>query len=196
MSTFQRILFGFVAVAVIFVTVQPLAVAQTTSTARTSPSPVAPVSNPCPRFKAGSIVHQPPALFSSNGVLSVRFSYQQTTDSAGRLLHCFMTPNGLEDPTLHVKPGDTLNITVTNNTPASPLGEMFNPPNCGDDTVEFTPPSASADSVGSSVNIHYHGTNVTPQCHGDNVTKTIINSGSTFQYSFTFPTDEPSGLYW
>jgi FtsP/CotA-like multicopper oxidase with cupredoxin domain len=28
------------------------------------------------------------------------------------------------------------------------------------------------------------------------VTRTLINSGSTFQYSFTFPTDEPSGLYW
>jgi FtsP/CotA-like multicopper oxidase with cupredoxin domain len=162
----------------------------------TTGPPVAPVPNPCQRFKAGSVVANPPALFSSNGSLNVRFSYQQTTDSVGRLLHCFMTPNGLQDPTLHVKPGDTLNITVTNNTPASPLGEMFNPPNCGDDTVEFTPPAASADSVGSSVNIHYHGTNVTPQCHGDNVTKTIINSGSTFQYSFTFPTDEPSGLYW
>jgi FtsP/CotA-like multicopper oxidase with cupredoxin domain len=152
---------------------------------------VAPVANPCQRFKAGSVVANPPALFSSNKVLSVRFSYQQTTDFAGRPLYCFMTPSGLEDPTLHVKPGDTLNITVTNNTPASPLGEMFSPPNCGDTTVEQTD-----DAVGSAVNIHYHGTNVTPQCHGDNVTKTIINSGSTFQYSFTFPTDEPSGLYW
>ena len=169
--------------------------AQALSNAQTA-TPVAPVANPCQRFKAGGVVQNPPALFSSNGVLSVRFSYQQTTDSAGRLLHCFMTPNGLQDPTLHVKPGDRLNITVTNNTPASPLGQMFNPPNCGDDTVEFTPPAASANSVGSSMNIHYHGTNVTPQCHGDNVTKTIINSGSTFQYGFTFPTDEPSGLYW
>jgi FtsP/CotA-like multicopper oxidase with cupredoxin domain len=169
--------------------------AQTVSSAPTA-TRVAPVANPCQRFKAGGVVQNPPALFSSNGVLSVRFSYQQTTDSVGRLLHCFMTPNGLEDPTLHVKPGDTLNITVTNNTPASPLGQMFNPPNCGDDTVEFTPPAAGANSVGSSMNIHYHGTNVTPQCHGDNVTKTVINSGSTFQYGFTFPTDEPSGLYW
>src|ERR1700704_78705 len=157
--------------------------AQTVSSAPTA-TRVAPAANPCQRFKAGGVVQNPPALFSSNGVLSVRFSYQQTTDSAGRLLHCFMTPNGLEDPTLHVKPGDRLNITVTNNTPASPLGQMFNPPNCGDDTVEFTPPAAGANSVGSSMNIHYHGTNVTPQCHGDNVTKTIINSGSSFQYSF------------
>jgi hypothetical protein len=99
------------------------------------PGPVAPVPNPCVRSRAGSVVEQPPALSSSNGVLNVRFSYQQTTDSVGRLLHCFMTEEGLESPTLPVKPGDTLNITVTNNTPASPLGEFYNPLNAA------TPPS-------------------------------------------------------
>jgi FtsP/CotA-like multicopper oxidase with cupredoxin domain len=160
-------------------------------------TPVAPVANPCAsRFAAGSVVHQPPALFSSNGVLNVRFSYQQTTDAQGRLLHCFMTPNGIQNPTLHVKPGDTLNITVTNNTPPSPLTERFNAPNCGDTTISFTPPAAGIGSVGSSLNIHYHGTNTTPQCGGDNVVKTLINSGTTFQYSVLFPTDEPPGLYW
>lgn len=158
--------------------------------------PVQPVPNPCQRFAAGSVVQQPPALSSQNGVLNVRFSYQQTTDAQGRLLHCLMTDTGLEEPTLHVNPGDTLNITVTNNTPPSALGEMFHAPNCGDDTVEFTAPANGINSVGSSMNIHYHGTNVSPACGGDNVTKTIINSGSTFQYSFTFPTDEPPGLYW
>jgi FtsP/CotA-like multicopper oxidase with cupredoxin domain len=164
--------------------------------AQASPTPVAPVPNPCTRFQAGSVVQQPPSLFSSNGVLNVRFSYQQTTDSQGRLLHCFMTDTGIEQPTLHVNPGDRLNITVTNNTPSSALGEPFNSPTCGDTTVAFTPPATGITSIGSSTNIHYHGTNVTPQCGGDNVTKTLINSGSTFQYSFTFPLDEPPGLYW
>ncbi len=176
---------------------QASAFAQTSTTTGSSPTPVPPVPNPCtPRFTAGSVVHQPPALFSQNGVLNVRFSYQQTTDSVGRLLHCFMTPNGIQEPTLHVKPGDALNITVTNNTPMQPFGEPYNPPNCGDSRVEFTPQPVGTPSVGSSVNIHYHGTNVTPQCGGDNVTRTLINSGSTFRYSFTFPTDEPPGLYW
>jgi FtsP/CotA-like multicopper oxidase with cupredoxin domain len=96
-----------------------------------------------------------------------------------------MTPNGLENPTLHVKPGDTLNVTVTNNTPNSPVEEVFNAPTCGDTSM-----------TGSSVNIHYHGTNTTPQCHGDNVVKTLVNSGHTFQYSLQFPTNEPPGLYW
>ena len=158
--------------------------------------PVQPVANPCPRPAAGGVVQQPPALFSRNGVLNVRFSYEQTTDAQGRLLHCLMTDTGIEEPTLHVKPGDRLKITVTNNTPPQPLGEMFNAPNCGDITVEFTPPTNGINSVGSAMNIHYHGTNVSPLCGGDNVTKTIINSGSTFQYNFTFPTDAPPGMYW
>jgi FtsP/CotA-like multicopper oxidase with cupredoxin domain len=50
--------------------------------------------------------------------------------------------------------------------------------------------------TGSSVNIHYHGTNVSPACHQDDVTKTLINSGTTFQYSVKFPANEPPGLYW
>ena len=140
--------------------------------------PVPPVPNPCLRLANGFVL-DPPSVYSQNGVLNVRFSYQQTTDAQGRLLHCFMTDTGLQEPTLHVNPGDTLNITVTNNTPAAPFGEIFNPPNCGDGTVEFTPPSSGIASVGSSVNVHYHGTNVSPMCGGDNVTKTIINSGST-----------------
>lgn len=164
--------------------------------AQNTPTPVAPVPNPCPRLRAGNLVQQPPALFSSNGVLSVRFSYQQTTDYRGRLLHCFMTDTGIEEPTLHVNPGDTLNITVTNNTPASPLGETYNPPNCGDTTVQFTGGANGISTVGASMNIHYHGTNVTPQCGGDNVTRTLINPGRTFQYSFSFPLNEPPGLYW
>ena len=161
------------------------------------PSPVKPVPNPCtPRFLAGSVIHNPPALHSANGALNVRFSYQQTADSVGRPLYCLMTDTGLQEPTLHVSPGDTLNITVTNNTPPQPFGETFVSPNCGDATLQYTPPPNGISSTGSSMNIHYHGTNVTPQCGGDNVTKTIINSGTTFQYSFTFPMDEPPGLYW
>jgi FtsP/CotA-like multicopper oxidase with cupredoxin domain len=161
------------------------------------PRPVAPVTNPCtPRFVAGSVIRNPRALYSFNGVLNVRFSYQQTTDSVGRLQYCFMTETGIQEPTLHVNPGDTLNITVTNNTLPQPFGETYLAPNCGDARVQFTPPPADITSTGSSVNLHYHGTNVTPQCGGDNVTRTLINSGTTFQYSFTFPNDEPPGLYW
>jgi FtsP/CotA-like multicopper oxidase with cupredoxin domain len=181
------------------------------TTAGSSPTPVAPVANPCSRFTAGSAIHNPPALYSQSGVLNVQFSYQTTTDLVGRQLYCFMTPSGLENPTLHVNPGDTLNITVTNNTPYNEVGdpdtdETFNPPNCGDTVFELqnaTTNSQGYTMTGGSMNIHYHGTNTTPGCHGDNVTKTLINPSlqpgspaSTFQYNVHFPTNEPPGLYW
>ena len=82
-------------------------------------APVPPVSDSCLRFPAGSVVRNPPALFSHDGYLSVRFSYQTRTDDEGRTLFSFMTPDGLENPTLHVHPGDHLIVTITNNTPAN-----------------------------------------------------------------------------
>jgi FtsP/CotA-like multicopper oxidase with cupredoxin domain len=181
------------------------ALAQTTTTSSaTSPTPVAPVANACQRFAPGSVVQQPPALFSQNGVLNVSFSYQTTTDPFGRQLFCFMTPSGLENPTLYVNPGDTLNITVTNNTPVvlptetGVTTELLTPPNCGD-TTQITlnaDTSALNTMTGGSMNIHYHGTNTSPQCGADNVVRTLINPGSTFSYSVQFPANEPPGLYW
>jgi FtsP/CotA-like multicopper oxidase with cupredoxin domain len=99
-----------------------------------------------------------------------------------------MTPDGLEDPTLHVKPGDHLIITITiaNNTPSTPaIMPPLDLPICDD-----------SQATKSSINIHYHGTNTSPACHQDDVIKTVINSGETFQYNVAFPTNEPSGLYW
>jgi FtsP/CotA-like multicopper oxidase with cupredoxin domain len=159
---------------------------QTSTTTSNLLAPVLPVANPCPRFSAGHLTHNPPALFSSNGFLRVRFSYQHRIDHDGMELLCFMTPDGLEDPTLHVKPGDHLIITITNNTPpTSAIMPPLDLPNCGD-----------SQATKSSVNIHYHGINTSPTCHQDDVIKTVINPGETFQYNVAFPTNEPSGLYW
>src|SRR5436309_8632557 len=53
----------------IFACVMVMAWASTCAFAQT----VASVANPCARFRAGSVIHQPPALFSYNGVLNVQF---------------------------------------------------------------------------------------------------------------------------
>jgi FtsP/CotA-like multicopper oxidase with cupredoxin domain len=146
-------------------------------------------TNPCPRFKAGSTVTDPPSLFSRNGVLSVNLAYNSTVDSAGRTLYCFTTPDGKESPTLHVSPGDLLTVNVTNNLPTpSPAGALqvtTSAKVCGSPVLNA-----------SSMNIHYHGTNVSPNCGSDDVINTIVNSGQTFTYNLHFPLDEPPGLYW
>ena len=146
--------------------------------------------DPCPRPGSGTVVTPPPDLFSSNGVLNASFAYYTTVDSAGRTLFCFVTPDGLQSPTLHVWPGDTLNLSVTNLNPAPPPGSPTEvvanqSDRCGDVTMTIT-----------SVNVHFHGTNTSPACHADQVIHTIINSGETFNYSVKFPITEPPGLYW
>jgi FtsP/CotA-like multicopper oxidase with cupredoxin domain len=147
--------------------------------------PIPPVANACARPAAGSVVSNPPDLFSKNGVLKVDFSYQTRVDADGRNLFCFMTPDGLEDPTLHVNPGDHLIINLMNNTPATNLVLKIDKPNCGANTL-----------TASSVNMHFHGTNTSPRCHADQVIKTMVNSGQAFHYDVQFPKDEPPGLYW
>jgi FtsP/CotA-like multicopper oxidase with cupredoxin domain len=147
-------------------------------------------NDPCSRPTAGSVVAPPPDLYSKYGVLSLSFYYFTTVDSAGRTLFCFVTPGGLESPTLHLQPGDRLDLSVTNlNSPApsgSPTEVVSNASNkCGDVTMTIT-----------SVNVHFHGTNTSPRCHADEVIHTLINSGRTFKYSVKFPTNEPPGLYW
>jgi FtsP/CotA-like multicopper oxidase with cupredoxin domain len=147
---------------------------------------VPPVPNSGARFPVGSVVQNPAALYSRNGSLTVDFSYQTRKDSDGLTLFSFMTPSGLENPTLHVRPGDHLIINLTNNTPATPVEMTVPSPNaCGDIVM-----------TGSSVNLHYHGTNTAPICGQDEVVHTIINSGQTFRYDVVFPFDEAPGLYW
>ena len=147
-------------------------------------TPVSPVASPCLRPSAGTAVQEPPALRSVAGVLSARLSYQHAFDAFNRELFCFMTPDGLQNPTLHVRPGDHLQLVVTNNLPAGSTPMVLNAPNCGATVMNST-----------SVNIHYHGTNLPPTCHQDEVIKTIINAGQTFQYDVLFPSNEPAGLY-
>lgn len=146
--------------------------------------------DPCPRPVAGSVVTPPPDLFSENGVLKVVFDYFTSVDAAGRTLFCFVTPTGKQAPTLHVWPGDRLDLTVVNKVPPPPAAapaEIVSSAarQCGDATMTV-----------SSVNMHFHGTNTSPKCHSDETIHTIINSGESFHYAVQFPRDEPPGLYW
>jgi FtsP/CotA-like multicopper oxidase with cupredoxin domain len=133
---------------------------------------------------------RPPDLYRRSGVLNVSFNYYTTVDAVGRTLFCFETPGGLESPTLHLRPGDTLNLPVTNSVrkppPGSPTELVSNASDaCGAVTMTIT-----------SLNVHFHGTNTSPTCHADEVIHTLIDSGETFNYSVKFPASEPPGLYW
>ena len=147
---------------------------------------------PCTRYAAGSVVQDTPNLFSINGVLRVNLIYNREVDADGRVLFCFTTPSGKESPTLHVQPGDLLIIKLTNEVPESvPATAMrMQMTNSGSDVC------GAANQTPASVNMHFHGTNVAPTCHSDEVIHTLVNTGQSFTYRVRFPEDETPGLYW
>jgi FtsP/CotA-like multicopper oxidase with cupredoxin domain len=144
-------------------------------------------SQVCPRPAAGGPLQQPPSLSSHHGVLRAQLSYETRQDDDGRTLFCYQTPEGLQNPTLRLQPGDRLELTVQNHVPESHEMEMLIPaPNC----------AAAKVMTASSMNVHYHGTNTSPTCGQDDVLRTVINSGESFTYELQIPDDEPPGLYW
>jgi FtsP/CotA-like multicopper oxidase with cupredoxin domain len=48
----------------------------------------------------------------------------------------------------------------------------------------------------NSTNLHFHGFNVSPVCHQDEVVKTTIEPNQAFEYKVEIPGGEPPGLYW
>jgi FtsP/CotA-like multicopper oxidase with cupredoxin domain len=143
---------------------------------------------PCPRPAAGSTVERPADLTAKNGVLKAKLGYYTAMDDSGHVLFCYVSDQGAEAPTLRVNPGDTIKLSLTNMIPpvAGPVSRMSNSSDvCG-----------SADMTQGSINFHFHGTNTSPKCHGDNVIRTLINPGETFQFNLAIPPDEPPGLYW
>jgi len=145
---------------------------------------------PYPHFAPGSAVTSAPDLYSKNGFLFTDLTYNTAKDSAGRTLYRFITPDGKESPTFHVSPGDHLVIKVKNNLPK--------PTSAGGMSVDSTASQVCGATMmnSSSLNIHFHGTNVSPACHSDEVIHTLINSGQTFTYDIWIPQNEPPGLYW
>jgi len=141
----------------------------------------------CPRATPGSEVSPPADIYSKHGVLKVSLGYDTVVDQYGRTLFCYQTPGGKESPTLHVKPGDQIRIKLTNKIPPVQGGMLV---------------SNTSDACGSplmnsaSVNMHFHGMNISPTCHSDEVIRTLVDSGQTFEYVLNIPKDEPPGLYW
>ena len=160
----------------------------------------------CPdRPLPGTPVNNPFDLYSQNGVLSVDLLVQNSVDVEGFEHVCYIymyQGQPIEAPTLRVNPGDTLNINLTNN-----LQNMDNLKG-GRKAVHVhmampqkgTGPAddcSGNEVLPTSTNIHFHGLNVPPVCHQDDVINTIIESGDpAFHYSLQIPANEPPGLYW
>jgi FtsP/CotA-like multicopper oxidase with cupredoxin domain len=155
----------------------------------------------CPtRPTPGSVVEDALSLQSQNGVLSAAFTMGTSVDEFGYTHYCYKyqpaTGGIVEAPTLRLNPGDQLQLNVTDDITSGAAESMSNmmdmsmPPGT-------TPCGDSGTPTINSTNVHFHGLNVPPICHQDDVLTTLIQPGSPgFQYTMTIPTTEPPGLYW
>jgi FtsP/CotA-like multicopper oxidase with cupredoxin domain len=119
--------------------------------------------------------------------------------------NCYLSPDPskkgrfVEAPTIRFKPNRnestiTLNLKNELSGQASSMAPMpgMNPKSkdpCVDTDSMKMPPT-------DSTNLHFHGFNVAPQCHQDEVVKTVIQPGQDFTYQLQVPKNEPPGLYW
>ena len=154
----------------------------------------------CPaRPASGTVVADPFNIVSQSGALTAKFVLGHSVDGSGYTHFCYkyQAPSQIvEAPTLRVNPGDVLNLdvvdgiknvgpakmTVPRMNMAAPTGTV-----CGDGGVTTV----------NSTNVHFHGMNVAPVCHQDDVLNTLIQPGTAgFQYNLQIPTTQPPGLYW
>jgi L-ascorbate oxidase len=88
-------------------------------------------------------------------------------------------------PTITIKPGATLNLTLKNNLPSSdPL-----------DVCPGTPGDHTTPHCFNNTNIHTHGLHVSPSGKSDNVLLTVL-PGASQSYTYNIPSTHPSGTFW
>jgi len=150
----------------------------------------------CPERPApGSVVQDAFSVNSVNGVLSAGLTMKHSVDSAGYNHYCYNYPTdkgNVEAPTLRLNQGDRLLLDLEDRIETenpTEVMEMATPPGktCGD----------GGSMTLSSTNVHFHGLNVPPICHQDDVLTTLLQPGKPkFKFDIQIPKNEPPGLYW
>jgi FtsP/CotA-like multicopper oxidase with cupredoxin domain len=158
-------------------------------------------TDPCTRPAIGSEVPEPEDLRSRDGVLKLRLTVRNHRERDGSTRYCYLLGDDAQAPTLRLKPGDTLVLTLDNQLSDLAVARSHLQVPMHDhrhDKVSGREdPCRSAAMSLISTNLHFHGLTVPPVCHQDDVLKTSIQPGDApFEYRFRIPPDEPPGLYW
>jgi len=139
----------------------------------------------------GAIVPEPEDLRSENGVLKVELTYRSSLEANGSRRYCYRSKNGSEAPTLRLRPGDLLILHLRN--------ALSLPSSQGRTPAMHSMPDrcAGVEMNAATTNIHFHGLDLPPVCHQDDVLNTLVEpGGQPFEYRVRIPSDEPPGLYW
>jgi FtsP/CotA-like multicopper oxidase with cupredoxin domain len=153
------------------------------------------VAAQCPaRPGSGTVVNDAFSISSQAGKLAAQLVMARSVDQFGYTHYCYQyaaAKGVVEAPTIRVNPGDELALTVVNKIKDDDATKMTmamsDDQRCGDGG----PVSLDA------TNVHFHGLDVPPMCHQDDVINTLIQPGSGgFKYDMRINQYQPPGLYW
>jgi FtsP/CotA-like multicopper oxidase with cupredoxin domain len=144
---------------------------------------------------------EPPERSSQNGLLTVFLTIRSSPDADGNMRYCYVDEHGDQAPTLRVKPGDTLSITLKNEISTKEAAALSaHGANHGSGRTAqggSHDPCAGGPMTAASTNLHFHGLSIPPVCHQDETLKTAIEPGDPpFEYRVKIPKTQPPGLYW
>ena len=147
----------------------------------------------CPRPDPGSSVPEPRDLRSRDGVLRLELAIRSSRGADGTLRYCYLLPDGSQSPTLRVRPGDLLVVKLRNHLDDTGLAL----PSRRESALAAPGRICTSGAMDpTATNLHFHGLAVPPVCHQDEVLKTSVPAGATFEYRFRIPREQPAGLYW
>ncbi len=166
---------------------------------------VASAQDMCPaRPLPGNLVVNPLDLYSQNGVLNVNLTLENQEGTDNFMHYCYSyiyQGQQIEAPTLRLNPGDQLNLNLTNEIQA-PYDKYPKKMQMSMHVPQPATKQPDTDCNGgmilpSTTNMHFHGMNIAPVCHQDDVIYTLIQSGDPpFPYSFQIPPNDNPGMYW
>jgi len=118
--------------------------------------------------RAGGDLVAAPEVVSSHGVAS--FNLSTIVNSATNFPN-FFYEGYLTAPTIRVHPGDTIVVNMSDD---------LNP----------------GKGAGSDMNLHFHGLDVAPTLHQDDVLTMLARPDQALYYQIKVPVTQPPGLYW
>lgn len=179
----------------------------TTVKAQASAVPTGSNASACPRYAPGSSLIEAKDLFSKNGVLRVNLAYSTRVDEDGATSYCFMTDDGVQSPTLHVRAGDQLLITMKNALPETLMPSTTNAeamlmpslpelPWVPDVAVSGKSASCAAGLMSKAAKALGILPSDVSTCGMQDAVKTVVDGGEAIQYAVRFPADAKPGMYW
>jgi FtsP/CotA-like multicopper oxidase with cupredoxin domain len=146
----------------------------------------------------GDLLSQPPTISSVDGLLNTTLYIRPSFIESGPFTFQRRSYNGLPvGPTLRVKRGDKVIITVANelgDEPETIIGQHYTNSIAKNFTGDWLH-DKDVYSRPNHTNIHLHGLHVSPQGNHDNIFRHIPPlSNATYEYQI--PKDHPTGTFW